>query len=169
MANEKKNVEALQESQEVIAPATEANEAPNENAMPEKIEGADIVTGLSVVRRSFRMNEGEKDEKECFDYLLKAIFPYANDEKTYDIHMVPSDVGGYDVLDLIYNVGGTVDFVLRPWTIKADKKRGIEAGSGFTCLLRSVVLPELELKVRPAKDSDKALLKALLSISGFKL
>ncbi len=169
MANEKKNMEAVQSAEEAKIPA-EATEATEETKASERVEGKDIVTDFNIVRAMFKINEGEKNEKACYDYILKAQFPYGDTVKLFDVHFIPSDVAGYEVLDLIYNIPGSeVEFVLRPWTIKADKKRGIEAGAGYTYVIRAKALPELELKVKPAKDSDKALLKPLLALSGYKL
>lgn len=169
MANEKKNLEAVQNAEEMKIPA-EVTKATEEMQTVEKVEGKDVLTPFEIIRESFLMNEGEKDEKKCFDYVLKAEFPYAGGMKTYNIHFIPSDVAGYDVLDLIYNVSGEgAEFIIRPWTIKADKKRGIEAGEGYTYVIRAKGLPELELKVKPAKDSDKALLRAVLALAGFKV
>lgn len=169
MANEKKNMEAVQGAEETKIPAevTEATEETNEAV---RLEGKDIVTNFNIVREMFKIKEGEKDERECYDYILKAQFPYGSTVKLFDVHFIPSDVAGFEVLDLIYNIPGSeVEFVLRPWTIKADKKRGIEAGAGYTYVIRAKGLSELELKVKPAKDSDKALLKAVLALSGYKL
>ena len=102
MANEKKNLEAVQGAEEVKIPA-EVTEATEVTQAVEKVEGKDILTDFAILREPFLMNEGEKDEKKCFDYVLKAQFPYADGVKALNVHFVPSDVAGYDVLDLIYN------------------------------------------------------------------
>ena len=168
MANEKKkeNMEAVQSGEVKQQETGEVNSSENA-AAPEKIEGTDVITEFEVYRKSFTIKEGEKDEKECYDYLIDVQFPYGAGVKKMPVHFVPADVGGYEVLDLVFNIPESmVQFVLRPWTIKADKKRGIEAATGMTYLIRASALPDLELKVKPAKDSDKAIMKCGLAMGG---
>ena len=171
MANEKKNMEAVQGAEETKIPAV-ATETTEEAQAPERVEGKDIITGFSFARREFKINEGEKDEKVCYDYFLKASFPYSDGQKEFLITFVPTDIKDiktYEVLDLIYNMPGGVNFILRPWTIKADKKRGIEAGSGYSYVVQHAVFTDLEIKVKPDKESNKALLRAFLAANGYKL
>lgn len=171
MANEKK-MGAAQVEEEKVPTAVEATEQTEGviDAAPEIEEGAEILTSFVLERKDFVLNEGEKNEKKCYDYVVNFGFPTKSGVKPMDVHFVPSDVAGFGVLDLIYSFpDADALFILRPWSIKADKKRGIEASSGYSYIVRCSELEALELKVRPAKESDKALAKAMLSLSGYKV
>ena len=178
MAN-KNSVGAAQVEEEKVPTAAEATEQTERTEgtegteasekAPEIKEGADILTDFKFLRRTFLLREGEKDEKECFDYIVTFGFPTDDGVKEMKIRFIPSDVAGFAVLDLIFSFPNAhAEFVLRPWSIKADKKRGVEASSGYSYVVRCSELHDFELKVRPAQDSDKALAKAMLALAGYK-
>ena len=99
----------------------------------------------------------KKTNKECFNYFVEGNVR----GKDVKIGLVPPDLGGYTVLDIVFNGQNECDLIVTPFEITDDKGKVI---SGNTFVVRS--LDEngevYECKVKPARNSDKDLLGMLI-------
>ena len=99
----------------------------------------------------------EKGEKSYSSYYIKGEVR----GKQTKVQVVPPDLGGYKVLDIVYNGEMEADLVLTPFKMKTDDGQTIE---GNTCKVVSYDEDGTvyECPVKPARSSDKSLLKMLL-------
>ena len=163
MANEnKKNMTEVEETPAPVEVAT----------VPQADEAEDlskeIITDIKVERETFDLGEGD-EKRQCYDYFIRAAFPMRDGSvKELKIHLSPRDVGGYGVLDLLFDMfEDACQFRLSPWTIKAERK-GEKDSSGVSYVIASPLAPEkVRLKVKPSKDSDKAALEMFLFFKGY--
>ena len=164
MANEKKNVSEVETQETVVTDAVET--AAKTEEVVEDISD-EIVTDLRIERESFELGEGD-EKKKCYDYFIRAVFTKKDGPKEIKVHLAPRDFGGYDVLDLMFDMfEDALQFRLCPWHIKAEKK-GEKDSSGVSYVIASPVAPEkVRIKVKPAKDSDKATLEMYLYFQGY--
>jgi len=98
-----------------------------------------------------------KTNKECFNYFVEGNVR-GTDVK---IGLVPPDIGGYTVLDIVFNGAMECNLIVTPFEIKDDKGNVI---SGNTFIVRSSDEngEVYECKVKPARNSDKDLLSMLI-------
>ena len=164
MANEKKNVPEVETENSV--PPVEVVAASAQEAV-EDISG-EIVTDITVEREAFDLGEGD-EKRQCYDYFVRCNFPKKDGSiKEIKAHLSPRDFGGYEVLDLLFDMfGEELQFRLSPWSIKAEKK-GEKDSSGVSYVIASPFAPEkMRLKVKTAKDSDKSTLEMYLYLKGY--
>ena len=160
MANEKKNEGISKEELE------KANAAVAKEADVDVVEdtSGEIVTDLQVAREEFEYN-GEVR----YNYFVKAMLG-GKEVKADLVSSDLNDIGAFDVFNTFYDLSdGKLQFRLVPWTRKADKK-GEEDKSGFTYKVASPIAPEaIFIKVKPKAESDKAIVRAVLYLSGYKI
>lgn len=105
-------------------------------------------------------------ERESYEKNGKNYFAYYINGKVrgtdVKVKVVPPDMGGYTVLDIVYNGEKAVELSLTPFGFK-DEKTGREI-SGNTYSVKSYDEngDVYECKVKPFRDSDKTLLNMLL-------
>ena len=99
----------------------------------------------------------EKDGKEYFSYFIKGVVR----GKEVRILITPPDKGGYTVLDIVFGNEMSAELTLTPYEIKDDAGKVLK---GNTYGVRSVDEDGqiYECKIKPFRDSDKALLNMLL-------
>ena len=99
----------------------------------------------------------EKDGKTFNRYFVRGTVRGVE----LEAGVVPPDVGGYRVLDVVYGSGKEAELILTPYEIKDDSGRTI---SGNTYSVRTVDEDGAvyECKVKPARESDKSMLQMLL-------
>lgn len=99
----------------------------------------------------------EKDGKEYYSYFIKGVVR----GKEVRVLITPPDKGGYTVLDIVFGNEMSAELTLTPYEIKDDTGRVMK---GNTYGVRSVdENGEIyECKIKPFRDSDKALLNMLL-------
>ncbi len=99
----------------------------------------------------------EKDDKEYFSYFIKGVVR----GKEVRVLITPPDKGGYKVLDIVFGNEMAAELTLTPYEIKDDSGKIMK---GNTYGVRSVDKDEqvYECKIKPFRDSDKALLNMLL-------
>ena len=99
----------------------------------------------------------EKDGKEYFSYFIKGNVR----GKDVRVLITPPDKGGYTVLDIVFGNEMAAELTLTPYEIKDEKGKVLK---GNTYGVRSVDEDEqvYECKIKPFRDSDKALLNMLL-------
>ena len=168
MANEKNEKKTEMVNEAAPVDSKEKADATELNADAAEADiSSEIITELKVERENFEYGD---DARTCYDYFIRGIFQKKDGPKEIKIHLAPRDVGGYEVLDLLYDMyEDGVQFRLNPWSIPAEKK-GEKDTTGITYIIASPVAPEkLRLKVKPAKDSDKAALGMLLFFMGYNV
>ena len=99
----------------------------------------------------------EKDNKEYFSYFIKGVVR----GKEVRVLITPPDKGGYTVLDIVFGNEMAAELTLTPYEIKDEKGKVMK---GNTYGVRSVDEDGqvYECKIKPFRDSDKALLNMLL-------
>ncbi len=109
---------------------------------------------ILVKREIFK---SKKTNKDCFNYFIEG------NVKGVDVKvgLVPPDLGGYTVLDIVFNGQNECNLIVTPFEIKDEKGNVI---SGNTFLVRSVDEDGeiYECKVKPARNSDKDMLGMLI-------
>ena len=165
MANEKKNDVIGKEELANETVATNAAEATTETKV-DVVEdtSAVIVTDLKVDREDF-----EYGGETRYNYFVEFIIA----GKKLKADLVSSDlndIGAFDVFNVFYELsGGVLQFRLVPWTRKAEKK-GEEDKKGYTYVVAAAFDPEaMFMKVKPKAESDKAIIRAALALSGYKI
>ena len=99
----------------------------------------------------------EKNDKTYYSYFIKGVV--RNTE--VKISVIPPDKGGYTVLDIVFGGAMQAELVLKPYEIKDDSGKVLK---GNTYGVKSVDEDGqiYECKIKPFRDSDKALLNMLL-------
>ena len=99
----------------------------------------------------------ETDGKEYFSYFIKGNVR----GKDVRVLITPPDKGGYTVLDIVFGKEMAAELTLTPYEIKDEKGKVLK---GNTYGVRSVDEDGqvYECKIKPFRDSDKALLNMLL-------
>lgn len=97
-----------------------------------------------------------KDGADYYSYFIKGK-KFGRD---FDISMVPSDFGGYVVLDMIFSGKESVELIVKPFEFKTDKGETLK---GNTYSVKAVCADgtELECPLKARRGSDKSLLKML--------
>ena len=100
----------------------------------------------------------EKEDKTYFSYFIKCKVRGKDAKAT----VVPHDVGGYAVLDIVFGEAMEAELVLKPYEIKDEKTK--KTVKGNTYAVRSVdENGEIyECPVKPFRSSDKTILNMLL-------
>ena len=98
-----------------------------------------------------------KNDKEYFAYFIKGNVR-GRDVK---LSVVPQDVGGYTVLDIVFNGAMEAELVITPFEMKTDNGQIIK---GNTFSVRSIDEDGTvyECSVKPSRRSDKELLAMLI-------
>lgn len=165
MANEKKNETMGKEELENATVAANADKAAVETK-PEVVEdpSAVIDTDLKVARDDF-----EYGGETRYNYYVDADIA-GKKLKADLISSDKDDIGAFDVFNAFYELSdGKLQFRLVPWTRKAEKK-GEEDTKGYTYVLAAALAPDsMFIKVKPKAESDKAIIRAALSLSGYKI
>ena len=99
----------------------------------------------------------KKTGKENYAYFIKGVIRGRN----IKLGVVPPDVGGYTVLDIVFDDKMEANLVVTPYAMKDDAGNTI---SGNIYSVQSVDEDGkvYECKIKPAKNSDKDLLNMLL-------
>ena len=78
------------------------------------------------------------------------------------IGVIPPDVGGYTVLDIVFNGAKEADLVVTPFQMK-DEQGKIIAGNTYAVRSVDEETGEIyECKIKPSRTSDKTMLGMLL-------
>lgn len=116
---------------------------------------ADNTNNIFVERETYT-----KDDKEYFSYFIKGNVR-GRDVK---IGIVPPDVGGYVVLDIVFDGAMKAELNLKPYEIRDDKTKKVTKGNTFVVVSKDENTGKVyECPVKPSRKSDKALLDMLLA------
>jgi len=106
-----------------------------------------------------------KVERELFEKNGKSYFAYYINGKVRNTEIkaqvVPPDLGGYKVLDIVYDGANEAELVVVPFKFAADDGHVIE-GNTFKVVSIDENGELYECPVQPARKSDKSLLDMLI-------
>ncbi len=109
---------------------------------------------LQIVREVYT----GKDGKEYFGYLVKGVVR----GREVKVDFSPKDAGGYEVLDIVFDVSSTANLIMTDEETTDTRGRKIE----YTAYKAQTVDEDgtpYECDIRPKYNSDKALLTMLLT------
>ena len=110
----------------------------------------DNVTNRVAVER----DTYEKNGKTFFSYFIRGTVR----GKEVRAGIMPPDIGGYAVMDIVFGEAMAADLVVKPYEIKDDVTGRTISGNTYADENGEVY----ECAVKPARKSDKALLDMLL-------
>lgn len=99
-----------------------------------------------------------KNEKEFYAYFVKGLIK----GKEVKANIVPSDFGGYTLLDLIFTDNDNAELLATPFEFKEEATGNIINGVSYFVNLVDTDGEVIECKVKPAKSSDKSIIKLLM-------
>ena len=130
--------------------------AKEEKNVVEQIEEIEVKKCLFIEREVY---ESKKSDEERYLYFVRGTLR----GREVKASIIPTDLGGYDLLDIVFIGSESVELVLIPYEM-TDEKTG-RVTSGFTYEARNVdENGKLVIcKVRPRQASDKSILEMLLA------
>ena len=108
---------------------------------------------ILVERETFEMNG-----KAYFSYFIKGNVR----GKDVRVSIIPPDKGGYTVLDIVFGDAMTANLMVKPFEIKDDATGKTIAGNTFAVFTCDENGEVYECAIKPARQSDKALLNMLI-------
>lgn len=99
----------------------------------------------------------EKEGKSYFTYFIKGIIR----GKEVRIAVMPPDLGGYQVLDIVFNGEFKAELVAKPYEMK-DASGNVVKGNTYFVHSSDENGEEYECQIKPFRNSDKMLLKMLI-------
>lgn len=110
------------------------------------------MNNIMVERETYK-----KNNKEFYTYFIKGVIR----GKEVKVAVAPPDIGGYTVLDIVFDTAMSAELVITPFEMKNDKGEVI---SGNTYAVRSTDADGTvyECKIKPFRQSDKNMLNMLL-------
>lgn len=100
----------------------------------------------------------EKNGKQYFSYFVKGNVR----GKDVKASVMPLDIGGYTVLDIVFGNEMKADLVLNPYEIKDEKTGSVMSGNTYSVRTVDENGEIYECRIKPAKNSDKSLLNMIL-------
>lgn len=105
-------------------------------------------------------------ERETFNYEGKNYFSYFIKGKIrgrdVKVAITPPDLGGFVVLDIVFDNAMAAELVVKPYEIKDEKTKKVTSGNTFAVVSYDENGEMYECAVKPYRQSDKALLTMLL-------
>ncbi len=98
-----------------------------------------------------------KDGRELYNYILKGKFK-GRDVK---VDFIAHDQGGYEVLDMVFELNNTAELVIKEDTM-VDANGEVKPFTVYHAQNKDEDGIILDCRVKPARDSDKSILKYLL-------
>ncbi len=110
---------------------------------------------LKIERETYE----SKTNEERYSYFVRGTIRGKNIKAS----LIPSDIGGYEVLDIVFGDSKTADLILVPFSM-TDEKSGKEiSGNGYEAQNIDENGDVYKCKVKPRQASDKSLLEMLLA------
>ncbi len=100
----------------------------------------------------------EKNGKSYFTYFIKGELRGVE----VKVGVQPHDIGGYTVLEIVFNGGNAAQLVTKPWEIKDEKTGKVNSGMTYAVVSYDEDGTEYECAIKPARKSDKDLLGMLM-------
>lgn len=105
-------------------------------------------------------------EKEPYEYKGKTYYSYyvkgVVRGKEVKAQVVPTDRGGFTVLDIVFDGGNAAELSLNPYEFEDEKSHKVISGMSYSVKSVDENGEIYECKVKPFRDSDKTLLNMLL-------
>lgn len=124
----------------------------NENLSKVNVNDEEIV--LKVVRESFIGTNKEK----YWSYMTKGKVR----DRDIRVDFAPKDKGGYEPLDIVFDVSPNVDLIMTEEEMTNEKTGKTTKYTSYKVRSVDEYGIEYECAVKPARDSDKALLTMLV-------
>lgn len=101
----------------------------------------------------------EKNDKQFYSYFIRGNL------RGIDVRVgvKPHDIGGYKVLEVVFNGEKEAQLVTKPWEIKDEKTGKVSTGNTFAVVSYDEDGSFYECAIKPSQKSDKDLLAMLLS------
>ena len=106
----------------------------------------------------------EKNGKNYFTYFIKGTLR----GKEFRLSVMPHDVGGYAVLDIVFGNAMTAELAITPFEITDSASGRVISGNTLSVVSYDEDGESYECPVKPARKSDKALLNMLMKSLGAK-
>ena len=100
----------------------------------------------------------ESKGKTYYSYFIKGQIR----GKDVRIAIVPPDLGGYAVLDIVFGEAMAAELIAKPFEIKDDKTGSVISGNTYMVRTEDENGMVYECTVKPFRSSDKSLLNMLL-------
>ncbi len=100
----------------------------------------------------------EKNGKTFYTYFIKGTLRGKEIKAT----VTPMDIGGYAVLDIVFDGATQANLVVKPYELKDEKTGSTIKGNSFAVSSIDEDGREYECPIKPFRQSDKALLSMLL-------
>ena len=153
MAKENQKVKAVETNETTI----------NETANVTETVSTDNIQLFPVTRKPFT----GKDGKEYWGYIVKGTVVRVKNnkrfEKEVEVNFVAKDQGGYEVLDLIFFETDEATLAIYDATMTNDKTGEVTAYTVYEVFALDDDGTRYSYKVKPSRESDKALLTMLMN------
>ena len=100
----------------------------------------------------------EKNGNQYFTYFVKGNVR----GKDVKANVMPLDIGGYTVLDIVFNGEMKAELVATPYEIKDEKTGSVVTGKTFSVRSVDENGEIYECKIKASRQSDKQLLSMIL-------
>jgi len=115
---------------------------------------------IMVEREPFQSKKEGQEGKMYFSYFVRGVIR----GKGVKVLLVAPDKGGYAVLDIVFGDVMQAELVLTPYEIKDEATGRVTKGNTYSARTVDEDTGEVyECKVKTYRDSDKNLMKMLLS------
>jgi len=165
MAENKKNVSKELEEAAVaqgvgIGELMEPVEQAEDPVAGEVIEGDAIVSGLVLHREIKKTKDGKRE------YSVFGVSGELRGQQ-YRAEMVPPDMGGYAVLNLVFGKVDDLPLLMVPYEMRDEVTKKKTSGFTYKVLSEEDGIT-FESKVKPSRNSDKEILRCLLQVAAKK-
>ncbi|MBP5405390.1 MAG: hypothetical protein J6Y74_05575 [Clostridia bacterium] len=100
----------------------------------------------------------ESKGKTYYSYFIKGQIR----GKDVRVAIVPPDLGGYAVLEIVFGEAMAAELIAKPFEIKDDKTGSVISGNTYMVRTEDENGMVYECNVKPFRSSDKSLLNMLL-------
>ena len=100
----------------------------------------------------------ENKGKTYYSYFIKGQIR----GKDVRVAIVPPDLGGYAVLEIVFGEAMAAELIAKPFEIKDDKTGSVISGNTYMVRTEDENGMVYECNVKPFRSSDKSLLNMLL-------
>ncbi len=99
----------------------------------------------------------ERNGKTYYSYFIKGKLRGVD----FKAGVQPHDIGGYTVLDIVFDGKMEAELVTKPWEIKDEKTGAVNSGMTYAVVSYDEDGTVYECAIKPARRSDKDLMNML--------
>jgi hypothetical protein len=100
----------------------------------------------------------EKNDKTYYSYFVRGNIR----GKEVKALLSPPDVGGYNVLDIVFGDSDKAELIVTPFEIKDDATKRVITGNSYEIMATDPDGEVFKCAIKPFRKSDKSLLNMLL-------